>query len=942
MMALVILCALHRGEAAQAQSLGVITGTIYDSASGEVLPGVGITVVETEQRTETDRAGRFRIEVAPGSYTLRVAAPAYTPTTVADITVAADGLADASASLSPTGAVIDILEIVAQAHQASEATQLLERRTASYVSDNIGAQLIRQSTDSDAAEVVRRLPAITVRDDKFIFIRGLGERYSGALLNGSRLPSTDPDKRVISLDLFPSSFIESLSIKKSFSPEFPGDSSALVDIRLRKYPDEFTYGLSVSTSMNTEATFQDFATYDRGTADYFGFGGERRQLPGVIGRDKLDSLALATTSRQRAIHGAFRNIWDSENRDGLPGWGASANIGNRIGPFGFMLAGTYGTNHKVRRDRLVRSLRNVDGQLDDFVYSESIFEANLGAILNASYAISEQHEIGVQGFVNRAGEDSVLDGVGETDEDPGEDTRNLRLRYREDQLSYGRLEGSHDLEHVEVGWRSALSQTSRIEPDQRFVKSKRPAGSGLPFAVFPKLPSLVRTFSELEEWMSDSGVDVSVPLRLTRFPSPDWAGEEAKVKFGAAYTYRDRSFELRRFGVTGSSRAFDAIRSLPTEEVMRVENFGPDGLQFSETTGDADEFQADQEVAGAYVLFELPILPRTLRAVVGARTEYSLLQTTAVAPTGRPANARLKDIDAMPSANFIYTPREDMNFRYGFSQTVSRPEFRELTPTLFPATDAERVILGNPNLISTAITAHDLRWEWFPSENELVSVSFFEKELPNAIEAVSKSTTTASVTGFRNASAYIWGFEVEGRANLASLPSAFEALRQMHGLLAQLEHWSVIANLALIQSEATIRKPGPDVCTTGNPLDAPEECFEDQTSESRRLQGQAPYVVNFALQYDHDVIGSFRLLYNTTGPLIVAAGINQLPDIVEQRRDQVDLVWLGKINPFSIPLQAKVGVENILNDGFRERQGDVLVDRYRSGVSFGFSLAYSY
>lgn len=939
-LSVVALVVAAAGMAA-GQGSGTVQGTVYDASTGEPLAGAGVTLLETEQRTESDRDGRFQLDVEPGAYTVRVAAPAYGSATVA-VRVTAGGLADASTSLSPTGAVIDILEIVAEAHQAAEATQLLERKTASYVSDNIGAQLIRQSTDSDAAEVVRRLPAITVRDNKFVFIRGLGERYSGALLNGSRLPSTDPDKRVVSLDLFPASFIESMSIKKSFSPEFPGDSAALVDIRLRKHPEELTYGLSVSTSFNTASTFRDFATYDRGGLDYLGFGERRRRLPSLIPRDRLAADATSSTSRQRALHGSFRNVWDSENMDGLPAWGATAHLGNRFGPLGIMGAATYGTNHKVRRNRLVRSYRNVDGQLDDFAYDESVFETTLGAILNTSYEIDDRHQIGLQSFINRGSQDEVRDGIGRTDEDPDDDTRNLRLRYREDQLAYGRLGGTHEFDAVEFGWRSAISTTSRLEPDQRFVKSKRLTGSGLPFGVFPKRPSLVRTYNDLDEWMSDSAADVTVPLRPRWERLPAWQGEEVKLRFGGAYTYRDRSFRMRRFGVSGPSGAFDAIRTLPTQQILRVENFGPDGLQFGETTTPADRFDANQEIVGGYGMAELPLLPRSLRVVGGARFEQSLLRTIAVAPTGRPANARLEDTDVMPSVNFIYSPRDDMNIRYGFSRTVSRPEFRELTPTLFPAVDAERVVLGNQFLVSTLIRAHDVRWEWFPSDNEVLSVSLFEKEIPNAIEAVSKSTTTASVTGFRNADAYIWGFEVEARANVATLPNQWSLLQRQTGLMAQLERWSIITNLSLIESKASIRKPGEGICSTGNAQDAPDECFEDQTNESRRLQGQAPFVVNIGLQFDDEWFGTLRLLYNTTGPVVAAAGINGLADIIEQRRDQLDLVWLGKIEPFSVPLQLKAGVENILNDSYREKQGQILVDRYRTGTTFGFSLAYSF
>lgn len=951
MRLVIALVTLAHASASLAQSVGTVTGIVYDASSGEPLPRVGVTVVETEQRSETDGAGAFRIEVTPGAYTLRFAAPGYSSTTVADVVVSAAGRADASASLNPTGAVIDILEIVAEAHQAAEATQLLERKVASYVSDNIGAQLIRQSPDSDAADVVQRLPAITVRDDKFIFIRGLGERYSGALLNGSRLPSTDPDKRVVSLDLFPATFIESLSIKKTFSPEFPGDSSAIVDIRLKRFPDEPMYSIGVSTSMNTAATFQNFGTYDGSGLDYVGFGARYRELPSILAGGKLSGDTTITDSRQRELHSAFHNTWDVDTTTGLPGWGANAAAGNSFGPFGFMLAGTYGTNHKIRRNWLVRQVLSRDffegdpNFVDDFRYDLSTFETRLGAILTSGYQIDAENRLGVQAFVNRASEDRVLDGSGRLGSVlEGQDVFFSRLRYREDQLAFGQVEGAHELPGIDIEWRTSVSQTSREDPDQRFVRRTREAGTLERPKLVDRSPSLLRTFGSLSEWMSDSGVDATVPVTLRTEALPAWDGQEIKLKFGSAYTYRDRDFEQRRFRYLFGLRLDLVDLTQPTERLLVPENIGALGrnpFEFREIVDPSDNFSATQEIAASYAMVDVPLLPDTLRLVAGTRVEYSLIRSLGTTNAGNPANVNLKDVDPLPSVNFIYSPRDDMNVRYGFSKTVSRPEFRELTPTQFPTADAVRTELGNANLVSTDIAAHDLRWEWFLSDTEIVSLSFFEKEIPNAIERVTKPLTSTSVDGFRNASAYIWGFEAEVRRNLGFLAPPLARLAWVGSRAHVLDSFSLITNLSFIESKADVRALTGEVCQ-GDPRFVPDACSESQTNPNRRLQGQAPYVVNAALQYDHDTWGTYRLLYNTIGPQIIAAGADGLDDIIEERRDQLDFVWLGKIEPFSLPLQAKIGIENILDSDHVATQQKYVIDRYRSGVSFGFSLTYTY
>ncbi len=944
------LCILLWGALAQAQP-GILSGTVFDSTSGEPVIGAAVTIVATEQRVSAGDDGAFRIPIAPGNYDLRFTAPGYSARVLQGVVVGPDEPADASTSLSPTGAVMDVLEVVAQPYRVSEATQLMERREATYVSDNIGAELISQSPDSDAAEVVQRLPAITVRDDKFIVIRGLGERYSGALLNGSRLPSTDPDKRVVSLDLFPSNFIESLSIQKSFSPEFPGDSTALVDIRLKEFPEELTVGAGLSTGGNTQSTFRSFDTYQGSTLDYFGFGNDYRDLPGIIPDDTLSAEATATDSRQRALHSSFRNIWDPSETTAPVDWGTNFSVGNSIGDFGFMFAATYGANYTVRRDAIVRQVRSEDwfetgnlGALYDSRETTSTFETRLGGILTAAYQPVDEHKLALRSFVNRASTDETLDNRGINV--PGRedfDVFETNLRYREEQLGFGQLEGTHELPWLDLTWRSALSQTTRNDPDQRFIVRARPQGTQQAPVLINEFKNLMRTFGSLDETMTDSGLDVSVPWVLPDAAPKPWRGQEIKFKTGAAYTYRDRSFEQRRFKLTETPTNL-VDKSLPLEQLLVPQNIGlaPNGsFEFGEIDNPADVFDATQNIAAGYGMVEVPLLPNTLRFIGGVRAEYSLIETTGLDTAGDDASTRLEDTDPLPSLNFIYSPREDMNIRYGYSQTVSRPEFRELMETEFPPVGGERVVKGNADLYSTDIRSHDLRWEWFIDDVDLVSVSFFEKEIPDAIEVVTKPATSSLVDSFRNAEAWLWGFELEVRKNLGFLGESIRDVRWMKDLSYELESVSVLGNFSIIESEAYIRRLSGPECE-GDPATVPKACSEAQTNESRRMQGQAPYVINLALQYENLDWGTFRLLYNTVGDQIIAAGTDGLDDIIEEPRHQVDFVWSSTIEPFDVPLTTKFAVENILDDDYVASQQDFVVERYEPGVGFGMSVSYSY
>jgi len=936
----------------QADSPGVLSGTVYDASSGEPLVGAGVTVLDTEYRARTDEEGKFRLEVAPGTYSLRVAAPTYTPANVQGLQVTAGGLADASTSLNPTGAVIDVLEIIAEAHQASEATQLLERRVAAYVSDNIGAQMIKQSPDSDAADVVQRLPAITVSEDDFIFIRGLGERYSGAMLNGSRLPSTDPDKRVVSLDLFPAEFLDSLSIKKSFSPDLPGDfAGGLVDIRLKEFPEELTYSIGVSTSYDTESTFRDFDSSEGSNLDYFGFGVSERDLPSLFGDDNLSEEATSTDSRQRVLHSSLRNVWEIDGETAPPNFGTKFSIGNTFGPVGFTLATNYSTAYKVKRGRERNSALNsgaftesgLDTQQIDFAtYDESIFETKLGAVMTAGAKISEDHTLSFRGFVNRKADDGVQDGVAALASNlEGQDVFNTQFVYRVDQLGFGQLGGVHATGPVEIDWRTAMGLTTRNEPDRRFVRRVRPQGSMEAPRLTNKDPSLIRLFNDLSEWMSDSAVDFTLPLTLTDSPLPMWEGEEVRLKTGLAYTYRDRSFEQRRFRLN-FGRADRVDLSRPVEELLQPINIGvgsSNPFEFREAVDPSDDFDATHEVAATYGLIDVPIIPKYLRLIAGARLEYSLIRTIGLTTSGADASTRIKDVDVMPGANFVYSPREDMNVRFGISQTVSRPEFRELTETFILTSDGERQVFGNSDLVSTDVTSYDLRWEWFLSDAELLSFSFFKKDIPAAIERVAQTTTSKAIDSFRNASASLYGVEIEVRKNLGFLGAPLTGVEWLGSSIYQLDNFSVLGNVSIIRSDANIPQISGEECLAPNP---PRECLEIQTNSDRSLQGQADLVLNLALQYDHPDWGTYRILHNYVGETIAAAGVDESPDIYTVGRHQLDFVWTASVKPFDVPLNTKLSVENILNDEYGETQGALVTDSYETGVKFGVGLSYSF
>jgi hypothetical protein len=898
---------------------GTIAGKVIDAASGDAMIDAGVEVVGTKKSARTDIDGKFSFQLPPGHYDVRVFAPGYRGTRVQGVSVVAGKVARADATLAPTAeAGVEVVEVVAKADKAAEATQIIQRQKADVVEDNVSAQIIQKSPDSTAAEVVQRVPAVTVKDDKYIFVRGLGERYSSAILNGSRLPSTDPDRRVVALDLFPSQFIESLNIIKTYSPDLPGDfSGGLVDIHLRDFPDKLSYSIGIDMGGNTNTTFQPFQTYHGAFLDYFGID-TIRGLPSVIPKSGVN----AATPEQNQIYGrSFKDIWEVNDITAPPNFGVNFTIGDKIGDLGVNLAGLYSTEYKTRWGEIAKQFKN-GGDLqnptfkliDDYLVNSGDFQTKLGGILTSAYDITPNDRVSFRAFYDQNSTDETDLAVGHSEPLNFERiNQQTLLQFTQDALAFGQLEGQHHYANAWVDWRSAFSQTTRDVPDTRIlVYSGDPGG---PLSFTDDANSGVRAFQNLRELLSDSALDVTVPF-LTGLPFTDaWDGLEAKFKTGAAYSYRSRNYDQRVFHFRNGPLLADQLEQ-PPDVLFQPDNIGPGKFKLFDETLPRDNFEASQEISGGYVMWDLPIVKDLVRLVAGVRVENSYIVAKFFNDfLNKKDNSIKNNTDPLPAINVVYSPRSDMNVRVAWSKTVSRPDFRELSPTEYPTLRGFRPVIGNPALVEAHIDSVDLRWDWFYSPLELFSFSLFHKNLDQPIETVLLQQSSDVANSFENAeSGTLNGLEFEMRKDLSPLSPL-------------LQNVSVIYNASYVNSNVKL------------PAD---QQFQVQTSLSRPLQGQAPWTMNAAVEYKHPFWGIARLLYNTAGRELAFLGGFQLPDIYEESRQQLDFVWLNDVTILDWPVTIKFSAENLLNDRYQFTQGPELQSQYKTGVTFTMGIDYRY
>jgi outer membrane receptor protein involved in Fe transport len=914
---------------APSAATGTFAGVVRATSTDKVIAGARIDVLGTETKARSGQDGTFRVELPTGTYTVRISAEGYSNRTIPRLVIRDGKTARVEVKLSePVKAEKDsvIVNVIARLRRAAEAAQLARRQKAATVGETISAETMKKSTGSDATAAVQRATGVTVREgggSKTVFVRGLGERYTAALLNGDRLPSPDALKRAVPLDLFPADFLEGIDIVKGYTPDLPGDfAGGLVDMRLRDFPDKQTYSIGVSTGANTQTTGHDFLTYRGGGAlDYFGIGEEARNWPHSTPEFIVDALPAP---RRFALGRQFNNVWSADTIRGPVDWGGNFSLGDSIGPFGYQLGVVYDARWRTITNALKRQLENQGEDFTEFHTDQSVFSTRLGGVLTSAYRLNENHTLSARAFFNRSSAD-------ETRRESGVDTQGnfldqTRLRYVEDELAFGQLAGEHRFDFVLVDWRTAFSRVTRDEPDTRHTTYLRPGTAPAEPLVFSD-QSLggTRISNETRETLSDSGLDFTIPFTTALPGTSFWSDLPGKIKFGGAYSRRKRSFAQRRIKFEVDSLGVDD--TLPPEEIFDPRNFGPGGVDLTETTRPSDSFKGFHDIIGGYGMLELPIVRDTLRLVGGARFEHSDIQLdTFVTSTDLCGNASTcpqsfvkKNDDVIPGVNLIYNPQKDMNVRLSWSETVSRPELRELAPSEFPAQRGDRSTQGNPDLVQFKITSYDARWEWFFSPLELVSLGFFYKQIDRPIEKFTLYVTTEPIDTFTNTgAATLYGVELEARKDFGFIRPALKDL-------------SAMINFSWAESDVDV----------GTPQVFGFKTFP--TSRNRRLIGQAPFIANGAIEYTKPDWLTTRLMYFTSDRALDSAGSGGFPDTFEERRDRLDFVlllplqrWLG------VPISSKFSVENILNDQVQYTQGRFVQRRFVEGTNFKLAFSYVY
>ncbi len=944
---------------------GIIRGTVFDGTTGEYLPGVTIYIESISHGTITDLDGKFNLKCAPGTYNLKISFISYETVVIEGLEVEMEevtliddvGLKEATFEIASA-------VVTAQAIRNTETALLALKQKSPNVFDGISAASLRKTGDSDAASSIKRVTGVSVTNGKYVYVRGLGDRYTKTILNGVDVPGLDPDRNTIQMDIFPTNIIDNIIVHKSFSAELPADfTGGVVDIELKDFPEEKQGSISVGAGYNANFHFNsNYLNYEGGATDLLGFDDGTRDIPASSNIPTYNDLLLENdpmgenSLRYKEILGNFSPNMAAIKETSLMDYDFGISFGNQKllekTTIGYNIAFSYKNNTEFyEKAKFEKYAQNPDLNESELIIDNTA---------NGAYGINNVFLNGLVGFAVKTksskyrinlihlqnGESSagIFDFISR---DAGSDFEAFQhtLLYSQRSLTNLLIDGKHrfDESKWEIIWKLSPTLSKIEDPDIRFTRyAYRP--SGLEIGTETGFPE--RTWRELDE-MNLGGV-----LHLTK--KFKFNGQDAKLKFGGAYTYKERNFNVRTFAIN--------VRNIPLtgdpDELFFDENLWPyqDDINRGTTIepnfipDNVNKFDANVNYKAGYISGEVNIF-KSLKTILGVRAENYIQRYTGT--DQQQVNVLdndkvLDELNFFPSVNLIYGVNEDMNLRISYSKTIARPSLKELSyaqifdpvsGTTFiggladdigqhPDT-GDDIVYWDGNLVSTDIQNIDLRWEWFHERDQMVSLSGFYKKFSNPIEMVQFATTQKTAIQPRNVGdGQVIGVEIEIRQALGFINESFN-------------NFSLTGNFTYVESKVKYSQSEYDSrvinARTGQTID-----------EYRDMAGQSPYLINIGAVYNGGTEGIWEgleagLFYNVQGKSLAVVGIASKPDIYTLPFHSLNFTLNKQFNGLGVGFKVK----NILNSKdeavYQAYQAE---DQYyrllEKGISFSLSLKYKF
>jgi len=940
---------------------GIIRGAVVDESNGEALISVTIVAEGTIVGITTDLDGKFNLSIDPGTYNLKISYISYESQTISNVRVR-PGEVTLLDNIRLKQSTIGLSEvtITASASRSSESAITTIRMNSPSLTDGISATSFKRMGDSDAASSMKRVTGVSVEGGKYVYVRGLGDRYTKTILNGVDIPGLDPDRNTMQMDIFPTNLIDNIIVHKSFSAELPADfTGGVIDIAIKDFPDQKKGNISLSSSYNPDFHFKsDFLTYKGGKTDFLGFDDGTRAIPATENLPFFASV-LANPSgeqgmRYREILEGFNPAMAAMKQTSLMDYSFAGSFGNQIPvrkiTIGYNFGFSYKSNNEFYKDAEygryglssnpdIMDLEVREFQKGDFGVKSVLLSGLAGFAVktrNSKYRINIMH---LQNGESKAG---IFDYTGS---DQGSNFSGFQhnLEYSERALTNLLIDGrtTFNTSKWDITWKLSPTISSISDPDARFIRY-----------VTDNNDYRINTESGFPEriWRNLSEINLIGVVHVSK--GFMFRGEKARLNFGGQYGYKERDFMIRKFMFN--------IRNVPLtgdpDEIFRSENLWPlYGTGYTSGTtyepgfipSNPNQFNANSSNGSGYLSLEMNLTKR-LRTIAGLRVENYLQRYTGQNQQGTIILDNTKLLDEtgfFPSVNFIYSLTSNQNIRLSYAKTIARPSFKELSFAEIVDPLSGRTFVGgmfrdaddiagreywNGNLVSSQIHNADLRWEIFRKNNQLISISGFYKYFHNPIEIVQYATQTGCFQPRNVGNGQVLGLELELRQNLGEITVA-------------LNNFDLTSNISVTRSRIEL--------SLTEYYSRLENARVGQTIEKyREMAGQAPWIINSGITYNGGERGFWAdleagLYYNVQGTTLQYVGIADRPDIYTLPFHSLNLS-LSKT--FGNEKRAQIGlkIDNLLNDKresvFRSfNPTDQFFTKLEPGITYHLKFSYA-
>mgnify|MGYP000176882953 CR=1 FL=1 len=897
---------------------GKIKGKITDE-NGDPLPGANIWLPLLKKGTTADFDGNYSVEIPEGTYTIEISFISYKKQQITGVKVKTGKNTPLSVKLKSVSEDIDEVKVTAEyKRQSTKALYAIQKETIS-LTDGISAEQIKMLPASNVAQVLKKVSGITVKNDKYVVVRGMSERYNNVQMNGSSLPSTEPNRRNFSFDIIPSNLIDNVVVHKTFSPDLPGEfAGGLVNVSTISIPQKTFFSVSAGTGFNTISTGKDFYSTKRQTADYFGGSNDRVWYKKTFDPELYFSDYDIDEPGENCLAqiANIPNNWGLNKYKGQPKQSYAVSFGKPLeidanNTIGVVVAGTYSHSEKI--ENFWERTRRNEGDTTLFAYKYK-FKTVVGGIANLAWKNKRGHRINFRNLYNRnfTHNNTVMETENLTE--PGV----LYYRYYStiniNTLWQTRLDGKHDIlgKNLVFDWFADYSSVDRVEPDTRNSKGTIKEEYGymdylLSYNFSGSNPNkgLSIFATELNESKKNIGANLTAKFKLL--------GNEQKIKAGYSGSFRKSDYAQISLSVSRNNQSLQELSGLTDVELGNPKYFGKDKLMYISILGNTDlgqGYEGTQDIHAGYILAEFSPLKK-IGINGGVRIEHEIMDVRTMQRVRYSEGQYWTDstitytaTELLPSITLIYKITPDVQLKAAYNKTLTRVDFKERSAFKYYDMEELGFMLGNGGLESGYAQNYDLRLEWYPKPGEIISVSAFYKYFINPVEKITYNNTSGSYLFmyFNLDDASTKGIEFDLRKSLGFISNSSKFLNKLF----------VSGNMTIMKGDVTYN--ANKLANEAQGLDYDEEeDLEIDAYRSRDLQGLSPFVYNAGLSYQSNHLGG-SINLNHTGRTLVLAGTSMEQDEYDAPRNQLDAQLSYKF--FNKRMKVKLNVSDLLAEDF--------------------------